>query len=137
METSTTAQQLNESEMDLSKQVFSIIDSKIQYTKFMIKEVVKGYIDLDTIQPAAAGTSFINNIYQTNASIFDKIEYYNKCLRRMLLLRNQLNYWNSKTIFELITDNKYLNYTEDNLVLLLHQTQHVTEPLAGRASDTH
>lgn len=134
MEISSAAKQEKASSenKDLSKQVFSIIDSKIQYIKFMIKEVVKDYIDMDKVKelPADSAIPFfmdMDHIIQKNAAIFEKIEAYNKSLHRMLLLRNELTSWNSETIFYLISDENHLNYSNDNIMQLLQKPHHISD----------
>lgn len=57
--------------------------------------------------------------------VFELIESSNRNLHLLLFMRDRLEDWNTNQIFDLITDNKYLEYSEDEITISLQPKQAV------------
>ena len=140
METISNVRPQLDDTANLSNQVFGILDSKIQYIKFSIQQVMRDYIDIDKIKqlPPEIGISFIQDkeaIFNRNAKIFEKIERFNRHLSQLLFLRKQLNKRNSKKILMLISEDRYNFYSEDKLLSMLEKDCSFDSLLARHSSD--
>lgn len=140
MEAQAKAKQAIESNEDLLNEVFTVVDSKIQYLKFLISDAIKDYIDVDALKkmPPESGVPFfqdIEQIEQKNWGIFEQIEQHNKSLSLMLLVRRLLNKWNFRIVMILLSDNQYLKYNEKNLALILQNYYSMSSGIPHHVSD--
>ncbi len=98
-------------------EVFAILDSKIQYQKFLINDAMEAF-EVDD-EGLSEDTPVMDN------QVFELIESSNRNLHLLLFMRDRLEDWNTNQIFDLITDNKYLEYSEDEITISLQPKQAV------------
>jgi len=109
----------------LLEQVFSILDSKIQFIDFQVQR----YFDAHTTAMANLPESLITTKDTTNASCLvnnlDQILTFTASLQNDLKLLQILKAWlkeeTASEILRLITDNHYLSFEEEQLEEVLKQ----------------
>ena len=106
------------------EQVFGIIDSKLQFTKYQTNKRIKAHlekyaIDISDCKEDCDFLSKIKSGIGHDATIFQYIESYSKTTHLLLFLRNYLNRANAKIIFELLNDDIYLNFSEKELKIIV------------------
>ena len=100
--------------------VSSIISSRLQYVKFQQQKLIETVDNNSKIQghqsfqitddlSAAVANEFIENFKQ-----------FSRAKRLLKLMWNHLDGGNAKLIFKLLTNNKYLEYSQEKLVRLLN-----------------
>ncbi|MEM9823797.1 MAG: hypothetical protein AAF985_22120 [Bacteroidota bacterium] len=95
----------NEQQSTLKEAVFAIIDSRIQFIEYEQSNLVKQHED--------------SPLNERLEKLIRKIEQFSRSLKLLLLLRSHLNLENAKTIFDLLTNGKYLSYSVESLTHLL------------------
>ncbi len=102
--------------------IYSIIDSKMQYLDFQTNSfistfITKGeqqdfseYFENESLPPESAASQFI----------LKYIENYSKTLSLLLLLRKSVSASNIMETLSLLSDNYFLNYDEKQLLSLLN-----------------
>ena len=103
--------------------VYGIIDSKIQFMDFQIKEMIKvtlgklphnKLLDEEFILPS------LDNLPNDNR-ILDTLEAYSRNISLLLLMRTTLTYVSAETAFYLLTNDKYLDFTEGQLRTVMEE----------------
>ena len=103
--------------------VYGIIDSKLQFLDYQIKETIKNQFgelpseigERDFLAPN------ISSSLDTNHRLLDTIEAYSKNLRLLLLMRTTLTYLSAETAFYLLTSERYLDFTENQLTVIMEE----------------
>ena len=111
----------NLSDKSLVKDVFQILDSRIQYIDYQLGKLSRQ--SLQSNLPPESGDVFSMEM------TFKQIELHNRSLKLLLLFRSHLNILNAPIIFDLLTDSRYLDYDEVELKVELGLD--VSEPSAG------
>ncbi|MFK7807727.1 MAG: hypothetical protein AB8F74_08020 [Saprospiraceae bacterium] len=98
-------------ERSLTDEIFQILDSRIQYIDYQLNKLSRQSLrfDQNTVYQGA------DNLFSIEI-IFKQIELHNKSLKLLLLLRKRLNALNAPIIFQLLTDSKYLDFEEFELI---------------------
>ncbi|MFK8104986.1 MAG: hypothetical protein AB8G15_20885 [Saprospiraceae bacterium] len=101
----------------LTEQVYAIIDSRIQYLEFRASKFYQTYTDKNErlTNPSAKSNLIFNQFEQ----LLSGINQLSKSLKLLSLLRTKLIKDNARTILYLLTNNKYLNHTEESLKRIL------------------
>lgn len=110
----------SQSQHQLMENILEIIDSKIQYIKFNLEKTIRSSAPTrehssHLSPPQRAYNEASSNQLLASTDILDKIEVASKIINRLLLLRNNLNPYNAKLIFELLSNNTYLDYSSEDL----------------------
>lgn len=105
---------------ELSDQLLAFINTTIRCLKIQIAETVEDYVDLDRVSKMhpEIGMGILENkkaIIEKNRGIFEQIEFYNRKIRLLSVLKHHLYRRNAHLILELVSDEQYLNYTEASL----------------------
>ena len=103
--------------------VYGIIDSKLQFLDYQIKETIKNQFgelpneigERDFLSPN------VSTSLDSDHKILDTIEAYSKNLRLLLLMRTTLTYLSAETAFYLLTSERYLDFTEDQLTIIMEE----------------
>ena len=103
--------------------VYRIIDSKLQFLDYQIKETIKNQFgelpneigERDFLSPN------VSTSLDSDHKILDTIEAYSKNLRLLLLMRTTLTYLSAETAFYLLTSERYLDFTEDQLTIIMEE----------------
>ena len=103
--------------------VYGIIDSKLQFLDYQIKETIKNQFgelpneigERDFLSPN------VSTSLDSDHKILDTIEAYSKNLRLLLLMRTTLTYLSAETAFYLLTSERYLDFTEDQLTISMEE----------------
>lgn len=106
------------------EQVFGIIDSKFQFTKYQTNKLIKEHLQKKSIDVSDCNENYdylskIEEGIGHDATIFQYIESYSKTTHLLLFLRNFLNSSNAKIIFELLSDDIYLNFSQKELRIIV------------------
>ena len=103
--------------------VYGIIDSKIQFMDFQIKEMIKtqfGQSSSDINEGLNYLPSHLENLPEDDR-ILAALEAYSRNISLLLLMRTTLTYVSAETAFFLLTNDKYLDFTEDQLRTILEE----------------
>lgn len=100
--------------------VYGIIDSKIQFMDFQIKEMIKTKLGKLTHQ-VMIQEGLLPNLedFPTDERILDFLEAYSRNISLLLLMRTSLTYLSAETAFHLLTNDKYMDFTENQLRTVL------------------
>ncbi len=102
--------------------VYGIIDSKIQFMDFQIKEMIKtriGKSQHETMIQEGYLPSL--NDFPNDDRILDFLEAYSRNISLLLLMRTSLTYLSAETTFHLLTNDKYMDFTENQLRTVLEE----------------
>lgn len=110
----------------LRQTVLSIISSRLQYIKHKQEK-------LFSKKDEVTGNDVPMQITDENSAVIAhhfllKFEEYSRSIRLLLLMRSMLRPRNTVTIFELLTDDRYLKYSPEILRSLLETKR---PPLSG------
>jgi len=109
------------SKEDLIKDLFGIIDTKIQYIEYQTEIVTSSFVDLSMLSQSSKNTGFGNgqqveeSIMANNKRILFKLSEFSATVKLLLLLRNQLEAANALIILDLLTDNRFTQLTDQEL----------------------
>jgi len=103
--------------------VYGIIDSKLQFLDYQIKETIKNQFgelpneigERDFLAPNVSCS------LDANHRLLDMIEAYSKNLRLLLLMRTTLTYLSAETAFYLLTSERYLDFSEEQLTIIMEE----------------
>ncbi len=97
--------------------VSSIISSRLQYIKFKQQRLFESDKQLDnSVQPFQI-TDDISAAYAHELIV--EFENYSRANRLLTMMWNHLRKNNASKIFELLSNNQYLNYSVEDLSLIL------------------
>jgi len=103
--------------------VYGIIDSKLQFLDYQIKETIKkqfGELPSE-IEEREFFSADISPSDDQSHKILDTIEAYSKNLRLLLLMRTTLTYLSAETAFYLLTSERYLDFSEEQLTIIMEE----------------
>jgi len=107
-----------ESDSLLIEHVYAFIDSKLQFINYQIDSAVKSFEVNDSVSPVR-----LPSLPHHSTSRFEKvlasIESHSKTKGKLLFMRGKLGTHNAQLSFDLLTDNKYMVYTEKQLKKML------------------
>lgn len=110
-----------ESDSLLIEHVYAFIDSKLQFINYQIDTAVKSFEVNDSV------TIRLPSLPHNSTSRFEKvlasIESHSKTKGKLLLMRSKLGTHNVRLSFDLLTDNKYLVYSEKQLTSMLDEVK--------------
>ena len=121
--------------------VYGIIDSKIQFMDFQIKEMIKTKLGKlpHEIMIQEGHLPSLDDLPNDNR-ILDFLEAYSRNISLLLLMRTTLTYLSAETAFHLLTNDKYMDFTEKQLRTVLeealyNQASHDLESIIDRAME--
>ena len=122
--TTNGVEALLKSSNSIVEQVLGIIDSKFQFTKYQTNKLIKTHLQKKSIDVSNCDDNYdylskIEKGVGHDATIFQYIESYSKTTHLLLFLRNLLNTANAKIIFELLSDDIYLNFSQKELKIIV------------------
>lgn len=104
--------------------ILSIIDTKLQFIEYRTNAFIKSYVkspyNLSNLNDSYDMLSLDLRLSPTdNEKIFNQIEEYSKTTRLLLIMRKKLCGKNASIIYNLLSQDEYLNseYLEIELVL--------------------
>ena len=110
--------------------MLSIIDTKLQFTKHRTNALISSY----SSSPVLADdkdTALLENFTldhsispKENEKIFVLIERYSKNTNLLLLLRAKLTEKNVSLVYDLLNNNRYLNYENEVLEKMLEKSMY-------------
>lgn len=104
--------------------LLSIIDTKLQFIKYRTDVIITDYSEF-TISNEPSGNSypFLDNHPDIEGVelMIGTIEKYSKTTKLLLLLRSKLSVHNVSLIYDLLNNNRYLNYDHKSLDQLLEK----------------
>ncbi len=115
--------------LELIDRIYEIIDSKIQYIDYQTEMVTSSFIDINTlgIDPSrdaiGRGASITQSIMANNRRILEKISEFSATTKLLLVLRSELEGTNAPVILELLTDNKFIQLTDQELQQLIKRNK--------------
>ncbi len=112
--------------------VSSIISSRLQYIKFKQQKLLETHKLTENSEQPFQITDDASAAYAH--TLIMEFENSSRAIRLLTLMWNHLKNNNSKVIFELLSNNKYLNYSVEDLsvILNLKSSQSVSLPLSTR-----
>lgn len=100
--------------------VSSIISSRLQYVKFQQQKLIETVDNNSKIQ-GHQSFQITDDLSAAVANEFiEKFKQFSRAKRLLKLMWNHLDGGNAKLIFKLLTNNKYLEYSQEKLVRLLN-----------------
>ncbi len=111
----------------LKEHIYSFIDSKLQFIDYQINTIVKSFdVDDSTSilhqqqkKEEEENQHFIFSLRYEK--MLKSIEGYTKMKAKLLIIRTKLNKYNAERSFDLLTDNKYMYYSEKLLSNILNK----------------
>jgi len=103
--------------------VYGIIDSKIQFMDFQIKEMIKtkfGQLPEGISEGLNYLPAHIDDLPE-NDRLLASLEAYSRNISLLLLMRTTLTYLSAETAFYLLTNDKYLDFTDQQLRTILEE----------------
>lgn len=103
--------------------VYGIIDSKIQFMDFQIKEMIKtkfGRLPEEVLEGLNFLPSHLEGLPEDDRVLM-ALEAYSRNISLLLLMRTTLTYLSAETAFFLLTNDKYLDFTETQLRTILEE----------------
>ncbi len=103
--------------------VYGIIDSKIQFMDFQIKEMIKTKFGR-LPEEVSEGLNFLPDHIKElpeDDRILASLEAYSRNISLLLLMRTTLTYVSAETAFYLLSNDKYLDFTDDQLRIILEE----------------
>lgn len=103
MHSQTVANATNQAQSTLASTVFSILDSRIQFLEYQIN-----------VQFAPQNQSSQNHlaVYEEFMNFYEKTS---RALKLLQILKEWVRADNASTIFQLLQNDEYLNYSENQL----------------------
>ena len=99
--------------------VSTIISSRIQYNKFKQQKLFESEEEFYKNQEAQP-IQITDDLSAANANdLIHKFEQYSRATRLLTKMWNELGGRNAKVVFKLLTNHKYLEYSEEELSGLL------------------
>ena len=111
-------------EKTLVNQVISIIDTKIQYIDYQTNHVVSSIIgtELQNVPRPSVDVSEISNFnfsYNNCDSFLTLMEEYSRTKSLLLTLRQHTNHKTAQLIFDLLSDNQFIAFTDKELEVMV------------------
>ena len=111
-------------EKTLVNQVISIIDTKIQYIDYQTNHIVSSIIgtELKNVPRPSVDVNEVSNFnfsYNNCDSFLTLMEEYSKTKRLLLVLRQHTTHKSAKFIFDLLSDNQFLVFTDKELEIMI------------------
>lgn len=103
--------------------VYGIIDSKIQFMDFQIKEMIKTKFG-KLPEEISEGINYLPahiEYLPDDEKILASLEAYSRNISLLLLMRTTLTYLSAETAFYLLTNDKYLDFTDKQLRIILEE----------------
>ncbi len=105
------------------EEVYSIIDTKIQYIDYLTNQAVLPFIHTGSL---TGGSTFAKSgpLYSKgnkSDNFLNQIEVNSKQKCLLLVIRTMLCIENAHAAFDLLTENKFLSYTEKALTKVLEE----------------
>lgn len=102
--------------------VYGIIDSKIQFMDFQIKEMIKTKLGKSPHEIMIQEDLLPSlDDFPNDDRILDFLEAYSRNISLLLLMRTSLTYLSAETAFHLLTNDKYMDFTEAQLRTILEE----------------
>jgi len=95
--------------------IYSIIDSKIQYLDYQTRELLRPLIGENTRKDLRSYLKQGPKDLKTVEQWFLAFERYSKVKRILLLLRNYLNKENALLVLSLLADDQLINFSQKDL----------------------
>ena len=108
-----------ERENTLTEHVYAFIDSKLQFINYQIDAAVRTFEVNDSISPGAINLPSSCPSTTRFENVLASIEMHSKMKGKLLLMRSKLANHNAQLSFDLLTENKYMLYTEKRLINML------------------
>lgn len=104
--------------------LYGIIDSKIKFIEYRTNEMLHNMMaDDQSGHPSSdseiGSTPGFSLSYSDNEKVFTYIERTSKLISRLLRFRSVLSYTNAIAILDLLTDDKFMNVNDGQLLELL------------------
>lgn len=99
----------------LLEYIFSIIDSKLQFTSEQMNLAIHKMENESGLDHMSSGNPQMKLEKNSKEFLLQNIEKYATTVRLLLYLRTSVNPVNVKIVFELLTGNKFLDHTEKSL----------------------
>ncbi|MEM6965606.1 MAG: hypothetical protein AAF573_12620 [Bacteroidota bacterium] len=103
--------------------VYSIIDSKIQFMDYQIKEMIKaklGKLPKGISEDVNFLPEHLANLSESDRMLAG-LEAYSRNMSLLLLMRTSLTYLSAETAFFLLSNDKYLDFSEKQLRVIMEE----------------
>lgn len=118
----------SDNEISLIEHLYEVIDSKIQYSEFVMKSKIEAYSAIEESSNSQANTQsdILIALEKSNKFKEQLMLYIEKCshqINLLLMLRKHLEEYNAKIVFDLIIEDQYLAYDKKSLLHQLKKEQ--------------
>lgn len=115
MNKETRAPKVGKANGSIVENIYSIIDSKIQYLDYQTRELFRPFIGENT-QKDEKSTPKMDPMDLKNKEVwFLAFEKYSRSKKTLLLLRNYLNKENALLVLSLLADDQLVNFSQKDL----------------------
>ena len=96
--------------------LLSIIDTKLQFIEYRTSRIINDLVkEPNSLQQRLNNKLEINLDVVENEKIFDQIEEYSRTTSFLLLMRVKLCGKNASLVYDLLSDDKYLKFSDTEL----------------------
>ena len=106
---------------NLRETVYAIIDSRIQFIEYEQNMLLQRYAtnnnsqNRDFTKDMSATPKLMHNLEK----LIERIEQFSKTLKQLLVMRSNLRKENARVAFDLLTNNRYKEYSVEKLIQVL------------------
>ncbi len=115
MNTGTCAPIVGKTTVSIVDNIYSIIDSKIQYLDYQTRELLRPLIGENTQKDGKSDSKKGPKDLKIEEQWFLAFEKYSKVKSVLLLLRNYLNKENALLVLSLLADDQLINFSQKDL----------------------
>jgi len=123
MKKGTCTPKAGKTTVSIVENIYSIIDSKIQYLDYQTKELIRPLAGENTKKKQVSGAKNGLENLKNEEQWFLAFEKYSKVKKGLLLLRNHLNKENAFLVLSLLADNQLINFSQKDLEYKLGVTK--------------
>ena len=111
-----------------TEHILSIIDTKLQFVEYNTSALIAEHTNQEKYfaqpPPLLKETTPVLAPSTITDKVFSQIEQYSKTTCLLLILRSSLCGKNASLIYELLTDNQFLNFRDEELQKMMEKSLH-------------
>ena len=115
MKKETCTPKVGKTTVSIVENIYSIIDSKIQYLDYQTRELIRPLAGENTQKDQTSVSKNGLNDLKNEEQWFLAFEKFSKVKKTLLLLRNYLNKENAFLVLSLLADNQLINFSQKDL----------------------
>lgn len=107
--------------------LLSIIDTKLQFSKHQVNALITSFSTTSALQGSDTGGDQFDSTFSllpsTSEKVFSLIEQNSKTTNLLLILRTRLTQKNVSLVYDLLSNDRYLEYESKDLENLIEKSR--------------